>query len=45
LNSFRKKSEIVLEPKANLEVLQVGLQMHREIDVPDGSAAADGPGR
>jgi VWFA-related protein len=36
LNSFRKKSEIVLEPKAYLEVMQVGLQMHREIDVPDG---------
>jgi VWFA-related protein len=36
LNSFRKKSEIVLEPRAYLEVLQVGLQMHRELDVPDG---------
>lgn len=36
LNSFRKKSEIVLEPKAYLEVMQVGLQMHREIDVPEG---------
>jgi hypothetical protein len=36
LNSFRKKSEIVLEPKAYLEVLQVGLQMRREIDLPEG---------
>jgi VWFA-related protein len=36
LNSFRKRSEIVLEPKAYLEVRQVGLQMHREIDVPEG---------
>jgi hypothetical protein len=36
LNSFWKKTEIVLEPKAYLEVMQVGLQMHREIDVPEG---------
>jgi VWFA-related protein len=36
LNSFRKKSEVVLDPKAYLEVMQVGLQMHREIDVPEG---------
>jgi hypothetical protein len=36
LNSFRRKSEIVLEPKAYLEVMQLGLQMHREIDVPEG---------
>jgi VWFA-related protein len=36
LNSFRKKSEILLEPKAYLEVMHVGLQMHREIDVPEG---------
>jgi VWFA-related protein len=36
LNSFRKKSEVVLNPKAYLEVMQVGLQMHREIDVPEG---------
>ena len=36
LNSFRKKSEIVLDPKAYLEVMQVGLQMHRELDVPEG---------
>jgi hypothetical protein len=28
--NFRKKSEIVLEPKAYLEVMQVGLQMHRK---------------
>jgi VWFA-related protein len=38
LNSFRKKSEIVLDPKAYLEVMQVGLQMHRELDVPEGTA-------
>jgi hypothetical protein len=38
LNSFRKKSEIVLNPKAYQEVMQVGLQMHREIDVPEGAA-------
>lgn len=37
LNSFRKKSEIVLDPKAYLEVMRVGLQMHREIDVPEGA--------
>jgi hypothetical protein len=36
LNSFRKKSEIVLDPKAYREVMQLGLQMHREIDVPEG---------
>jgi VWFA-related protein len=36
LNSFRKKSEIVLDPKAYVEVMRVGLQMHREIDVPEG---------
>jgi hypothetical protein len=36
LNSFRKKSEIVLDSKAYLEVMQIGLQMHREIDVPEG---------
>jgi hypothetical protein len=37
LNSFRKKSEIVLDPKAYMEVMRVGLQMHREIDVPVGA--------
>ena len=37
LNSFRKKSEIVL-PKAYQEVMQVGLQMRRELDVPEGAA-------
>jgi hypothetical protein len=36
LNSLRNKSEIVLDPKAYQEVMQVGLQMHREIDVPQG---------
>jgi VWFA-related protein len=36
LNSLRKKSEIVLDPKAYLDVMQGGLQMHREIDVPEG---------
>lgn len=34
VNSFRKKSEIVLPPEAYKEVMQIGLQMHREIDVP-----------
>jgi VWFA-related protein len=38
LNSFRKKSEIVLDPKAYQEVMQVGLQMRRELDVPEGAA-------
>ncbi len=36
LNSFRKKSEIILDPQMYAQVLQVGLQMHREMDVPDG---------
>jgi VWFA-related protein len=36
LNSFRKKSEIALPPQAYAEVQRVGLQMHREIDVPEG---------
>jgi len=38
LNAFRKTSEIVLDPKAYLEVMQVGLQTHREIDAPEGEA-------
>jgi hypothetical protein len=38
LNSFRKKSEIALPPQAYAEVLRVGLQMRREIDVPEGEA-------
>jgi VWFA-related protein len=38
LNSLRKKSEIVLDQKAYLDVMRVGLQMHREIDVPEGEA-------
>jgi hypothetical protein len=31
-------SEIVLDPKAYQEVMQVGLQMRRELDVPEGAA-------
>jgi hypothetical protein len=38
LNSFRKKSEIALPQQAYAEVLRVGLQMRREIDVPEGEA-------
>jgi VWFA-related protein len=38
LNSFRKKSEIALPKQAYAEVLRVGLQMRREIDVPEGEA-------
>jgi len=38
LNSFRKKSEIVLNPKAYQEVMQIGLQMHRELDAPERAA-------
>ena len=38
LKSSRKKSEIVLEPQMYAEVMRVGLQMHREIDVPEGAA-------
>jgi hypothetical protein len=33
----RKKSEIVLEPRMYAEVMQIGLQMHREIDVPENA--------
>jgi len=36
LNSFRKKSEIILDPQMYAQVMQVGLQMHREMDVPVG---------
>jgi hypothetical protein len=36
LNSIRKKSEIVLDQKAYTDVMRVGLQMDREIDVPEG---------
>jgi VWFA-related protein len=38
LNSFRKKSEIVLDQKGYADVMRVGLQMHRDIDVPEGEA-------
>jgi len=38
LKFVRKKSEIVLEPQMYAEVMRVGLQMHREIDVPAGGA-------
>ena len=38
LKSARKKSEIVLEPQMYAEVMRVGLQMHREIDVPENAA-------
>lgn len=34
----RKKSEIVLEPQMYAEVMRVGLQMHREMEVPEGAA-------
>ncbi len=34
----RKKSEIVLEPQMYAEVMRVGLQMHREMDVPENAA-------
>lgn len=37
LNSFRKTSEIVLDPQAYAEVTRVGLQMRREMDVPEGA--------
>jgi hypothetical protein len=36
LKSERRKSEIVLEPQMYAEVMRVGLQMHREIDLPGG---------
>jgi VWFA-related protein len=38
LKMERKKSEIVLEPQMYAEVMRVGLQMHREIDVPENAA-------
>ncbi len=38
LKTLRKKSEIVLEPQMYAEVMRVGLQMHREIDVPENAA-------
>jgi VWFA-related protein len=38
LKTLRKKSEIVLEPQMYAEVMRIGLQMHREIDEPDGAA-------
>jgi VWFA-related protein len=34
----RKKSAIVLEPQMYAEVMRVGLQMHRDIDVPEDAA-------
>jgi VWFA-related protein len=34
----RKKSEVVLEPRMYAEVMRIGLQMHREIDVPENAA-------
>ena len=37
LNSFRKKSEIALDPQSYAGVMRVGLQMHREMDVPEGA--------
>jgi len=36
LNSFRKKSEMILDPQKYAEVMRVGLQMHREMGVPEG---------
>jgi VWFA-related protein len=38
VNVFRKKSEIVLNPQMFAEVTRIGLQMHREIDVPENAA-------
>ena len=38
LNVLRKKSEIVLDQQNYTEVMHIGLQMHREIDVPLGGA-------
>jgi len=38
VNVFRKKSEIVLNPQMYAEVMQIGLQMHREMDVPEDTA-------
>ncbi len=34
----RKKSQIVLEPQMYAGVMRIGLQMHREIDVPENVA-------
>lgn len=38
VNVFRKKSEIVLNPQMYAEVMRTGLQMHREIDVPQSAS-------
>jgi VWFA-related protein len=38
VNVFRKKSEIVLNPQMYAEVMRIGLQMHREMDVPENTA-------
>jgi len=38
VNVFRKKSEIVLNPQMYAEVMRIGLQMHREMDVPENAA-------
>jgi VWFA-related protein len=38
VNVFRKKSEIVLNPQMYADVMRIGLQMHREIDVPENAA-------
>jgi VWFA-related protein len=38
LKMERKKSEIVLEPQMYAEVMRIGLQMHREIEVPVNAA-------
>ena len=38
VNVFRKKSEILLNPQMYAEVMRIGLQMHREIDVPENAA-------
>jgi hypothetical protein len=37
VNVFRKRSEIVLEPQMYADVMKIGLQMHREIDVPQNA--------
>jgi len=38
VNVLRKKSEIVLNPQMYAEVMRTGLQMHREMDVPENAA-------
>ena len=37
LSSFRKKSEIAIDAQGYAEAVRVGLQMRREMDVPEGA--------